>query len=928
MKRKIWNVMAPVLAAVLTVPVAAVPVHAAKSGMSVTSCILTKGDRMDLDIVGEKELSGTYTTGRKQVAAVAKDGTVTAKKAGKTTITWTKGGKKYTCHVQVVKAPKISKTKLVLKEGEVQKLSVLRQGNPDLTVTWKSLNPEVVTVKGGKVKAVSEGETSIRVKIKGNKKTWEKEVRVTVKNDTGNDLYDGYHLVWEESFDTDALNMDDWNIETHEPGWVNNELQEYTDSSENIYVKDGKLVLKPVEITGADGKVSYTSGRINTQNKHNFKYGLFEARLKVPQGQGFLPAFWMMPANENLYGQWPRCGEIDIMEVLGNQTDTAYGTIHYGNPHSESQGNYTLESGSFAKDYHTFSVEWEPDRISWYVDGQRIHTENDWYSATEGQGEITYPAPFDQPFYVILNLAVGGNWPGNPDASTNIKDAAFLVDYVKVYQKDSYDEHVTKPVKNVVLREPDEAGNYIRNGSFAADEDLNDEQGWSFLNTLEGEASAVIENQAIQIKTTKAGTADYSVQLVQPDLPLKKGGVYRVSFDASASEARTMKVGISAPDRGYRRYLEDTVVELTPEKQTYTYEFTMTDADDANGRLEFNMGAAGSTADIQISGVSVRKTGQKDLEKDVAKTVRADGNFVYNGAFQEGTERLGYWEISRQEGTDAVVTNDGNIRRLKVTAGDGVSKEHPVVIAQGGLPLTEGNYALSFLAKGADGTAVLAKAGGQEFEAALSGKEQTYQYKFAVSAAGLTEQEKAIQILITQPGTYYLDDIRIEEDSLIKNGSFRAGFSGYEVYAYTESDVSYVVDSLNEDSAADFSIQNTGDAAWKIQLKQNNIELEKGQWYRLSLKAKSDRDRKLMFAIQRDGSSDDDWTPYSGEKVVTLGSEYQTYDIVFQMEHETDLKSVLSISMGAVDGEQISQKHRICMDEIVLEKTEKKESEA
>ncbi len=158
---------------------------------------------------------------------------------------------------------------------------------------------------------------------------------------------------------------------------------------------------------------------------------------------------------------------------------------------------------------------------------------------------------------------------------------------------------------------------------------------------------------------------------------------------------------------------------------------------------------------------------------------------------------------------------------------------------------------------------------------------------------------------------------------MIKNGSFRAGFSGYEVYAYTASDVSYVVDSLNEDSAADFSISNTGDAAWKIQLKQNNIELEKGQWYRLSLKAKSDRDRKLMFAIQRDGSSDDNWTPYSGEKTVMLTSEYQTYDIVFQMEHETDVKSVLSISMGAVDGEQIDQKHRICLDEILLEKTEK-----
>ncbi len=926
MKQQIWKVMAPVLAAVLTVPSVSMPAHAAKSGISMTKCILTKGDQVDLNITGDQETSGTYATSKKQVASVAENGVVTAKKTGKTTISWTKGSKKYTCTVQVVKAPQISQKELVLKEGEQKKIAILHQGNKKLSAVWSSSNQKIATVKGGKVKAVSEGTAKIKVKMKGYKKTWEKEIDVTVKNHTASEIYDGYHLVWEESFDKDTLNMDDWNIETHEPGWVNNELQEYTESSENIYVKDGNLVIKPVEKTDADGKVSYTSGRINTQNKHNFKYGLFEARLKVPKGQGFLPAFWMMPANENLYGQWPRCGEIDIMEVLGNQTDTSYGTLHYGNPHSESQGKYTLEAGSFAEEYHTFSAAWEPGKLSWYVDGNLIHTENDWYSATEGQGELTYPAPFDQPFYLILNLAVGGNWPGNPDESTNIKDAAFLVDYVKVYQKDSYDENVEKPVKNVVLRKPDAAGNYVNNGNFAVSEDLSDEQDWSFLNALEGEASAAInkEQQEILVQTAKEGTADYSVQLVQPNLPMKKGGVYRVSFDAYASEARTMKTGISAPDRGYRRYLEDTVVELTPDKKTYTYEFTMTDADDANGRLEFNMGAAGSTADIHISNVSVVKTGEKDLEKDTAKTIRADGNYVYNGAFQEGKNRLGYWEISKKEGTDVTVTNEDNIRRLKVTAGDNVSKENPVVIAQSGLPLTEGNYALSFLAEGAEGTAVLAKAGGKEFEAVLTGKAQTYRNKFTVAADRLSEQEKGIQLLITQPGTYYLDDVRIEEDSLIKNGSFRAGFSGYEVYAYTQSDVAHVVDSLNEDSAADFTIQNTGDAAWKIQLKQNNIELEKGQWYRLSLKAKSDKDRKLMFAIQRDGSSDDNWTPYSGEQVVGLGGEYETYEIEFQMEHETDLNSVLSISMGAVDGEQIDQKHRICIDEIMLEKIEAK----
>ena len=124
-----------------------------------------------------------------------------------------------------------------------------------------------------------------------------------------------YHLVWQDEFEGTVLDRSDWNVELHDPGWVNSELQAYVDTEKNIYVKDGKLIIQP-EKTEQDGKVSYTSGRVNTQGKKDFKYGYFECRAKVPQGTGYLPAFWMMPTNENLYGQWPKCGEIDIMEVM------------------------------------------------------------------------------------------------------------------------------------------------------------------------------------------------------------------------------------------------------------------------------------------------------------------------------------------------------------------------------------------------------------------------------------------------------------------------------------------------------------------------------------------------------------------------------------------------------------------------------------
>lgn len=731
--------------------------------------------------------------------------------------------------------------------------------------------------------------------------------------------YEGYNLKWEDQFEGESLNRDDWNVELHDPGWVNNELQSYVDSPENIYLQDGSLVLKPVENMNEDGSVSYTSGRINTQHKHDFKYGLFEARVKVPEGQGFLPAFWMMPTDENLYGQWPRCGEIDIMEVLGNNTDTSYGTIHYGNPHSESQGSYTLDEGSFSEEYHVFDVEWEPGKISWYVDGKLIHTEDNWYSATEGQGEITYPAPFDQPFYIILNLAVGGNWPGNPDDTTDIENSAYYIDYVKVYQKDSYDENVTKPIEEVILRDPDENGNYIINGDFSVNEELTDDKDWVFLTALGGEAGAEIRNNEIAVTTENEGTVDYSVQLVQPNLPMKQGGVYRLSFDAYADADRTMKVGISAPDRSFRRYLNDTEISLTQEKQTYNLDFTMTDSDDANGRLEFNMGAAGSTSGIRISNVSLKKTDEIVIT-DGEKGILADGNYVYNGSFQEGEERLGYWDVQKNDGAEVSVTNENNIRRLMVNAPEGTSADNPVIVSQTDLALSSGNtYAMSFTAEGEPGKKILVKVAGQKYEFELNGEEQEYDNKLTVADE---HADTDLSFVFETPGIYYIDNVRIEEDSLIKNGSFNAGFSGYEPYVDSSisSDVTYVVDSLSEDNAADFTINNTGDAAWKIQLKQNNVELEKGQWYRLSLDAKASIPRELMFAIQRDGSSDDDWTPYSGEKIVELGTEYNNYETVFQMTGETDPKALLSISMGAVGGNQIAVKHRICIDNINLEK--------
>ena len=216
----------------------------------------------------------------------------------------------------------------------------------------------------------------------------------------------------------------------------------------------------------------------------------------------------MMPTDEQFYGQWPKCGEIDIMEVLGNQTDTAYGTVHYGEPHAEQQGTYVLEGGdTFASDFHEYSVEWEPGEMRWYIDGNLYHTVNSWFTAVDGEDDKPYPAPFNQTFFVQLNLAVGGTWPGNPDETTDFENAEFLVDYVRVYQKPEYDTNVTKPEPH--FREPLEDGNLIYNGDFADAEALDDEENWRFLLFADGEGTAQIKDGVLEVSETAKGTEEY-----------------------------------------------------------------------------------------------------------------------------------------------------------------------------------------------------------------------------------------------------------------------------------------------------------------------------------------------------------------------------------------------------------------------------------
>lgn len=233
-------------------------------------------------------------------------------------------------------------------------------------------------------------------------------------------------LVWSDEFNDSALDQTKWSYEVMDV-WYNNELEATTNSRENVNVTGGNLniVAKKESYNGR----SYTSGRIITKGKQEFQYGRYDVRAKLPKGKGIWPAIWMLGANDTSVG-WPSCGEIDIMELKGSNPYNFLTTMHFGTStatHQYKGSSYTLPgtaSGDLSTDFHVYSVVRGQNKMDFYIDGQS------YYSFSTGDAS---PYPFNNPFYGILNVAVGGDFDGNPDASTTFPQT-MQVDYVRFYQ--------------------------------------------------------------------------------------------------------------------------------------------------------------------------------------------------------------------------------------------------------------------------------------------------------------------------------------------------------------------------------------------------------------------------------------------------------------------------------------------------------------
>lgn len=524
--------------------------------------------------------------------------------------------------------------------------------------------------------------------------------KTTIQEDVIKDIDNSdynWQLVWSDEFNSSKIDTEKWNFINGAGGYGNDELQNYTDREKNARIENGNLILEAHKEKFQDS--DYTSAKLTTEGKGDWTYGRYEIRAKLPIGQGIWPAFWMMPADSEVYGPWPSCGEIDIMELLGHEPNKTYGTLHYGNPKQYSGTNYVLDKGDFNNSYHTFAIDWLPGEIIWYVDGKEFQRQNEWYSnSDEAPGNLAFPAPFDRDFFMQFNLAIGGNWPGNPDNNTKFPQQV-LVDWIRVYEPIGNYDKVKMPISEVEGvtapgRKPQEDGNYVLNDIFEEDQEF-----WSFIINEGGSGKSTVEDNELHMSLKDAGGQSWSNQLFQTDINVRKGHKYLVSFKARSAKNRSMMIKIGGlEDRGWAAYSGEQNIDLTTEMKEYSFEFVMDEKTDIKARYEFNMGL--SDADIWLDDIKfiLLESPNGEIKTPANKPLKY-GNLIYNGGFDRGNNRTDYWKLGIDSKSDAMLMVDHELykREGKVVTLDFSGEKNAIVLYQENINVKAGySYTLDF----------------------------------------------------------------------------------------------------------------------------------------------------------------------------------------------------------------------------------------
>lgn len=767
-----------------------------------------------------------------------------------------------------------------------------------------------------------------------------------------------WSLVWSDEFSGSEIDRSKWTYDIGNwivdeegngitSGWGNNEKEYYTDSSENAFIDDGKLVIKAKkeQVNDQFGTYEYTSAKLKTKGLFSKKYGRYEIKAKLPVGKGLWPAIWMLP-EEDKYGSWAASGEIDIMEAWGSKPNTVAGTIHYGEgwPNNKHTGKeFKLPEKRSIDSWHTYALEWEPGELRWYVDGELYQTQNKWYSkGKDNAANYSYPAPFDQEFYLVMNLAVGGWFDGDPDETTKFP-SQMEIDYVRVYdlKKRDYREAVEPAAGPVVLpaeaKQPLEDGNLIYDQSYQETITDVDQPGeelnpmyWNFVHLPEfgGGGSLSVEEingtNFVITDITNPGSQLYSLQMIQ-NISLGNGGKYKVSFDAKTTAPRNIMVKVGAgASRGWVKYSNEEMFNLTGELQSYEFTFDMVNDTDIESRLEFNLGGNGTTP-VWIGNVRVEDITGVPVDEEASKQPLANGNHVYNGTFdQGGMDRLMFWNFSVGDAA-ATASVSEQTRELHVAIEDGGTEANAIQLNQKGIYLVKGNnYKATFKARADEARTIQAGilnkdgsvnySGMQTVELTSSMEEKTFEFTMGEEVSD--SEAQIVFNLGAGAGDVYLDDVILLKTSNIpdygdidlyplKNGDFSHGLSSWGNYVHYDASAQIMA----ENGEIKVAIGNEGNETWSVVLEQANLSLSKGVAYELSFAARSTKEREAEITIEN--------AQYTGffSEAIALNDQMQLYTYEFNMPVD-DIAS-FKVLLGK-NGLSPIGSHDVFIDDVVL----------
>ena len=797
-----------------------------------------------------------------------------------------------------------------------------------------------ITLDSALFQAAGDRQTfTIEVKASGDQTWYQKNrIRQTVYTDSI------WRRTWLEEFDGTALDMDKWSYQTgtgdNNDGWGNNEQQCYTDKPDNLQVGNGELTITARKQKNDSGR-PYTSARIWTMNedgktaKFAQTYGRMEAKIKMAGGEGLegvWPAFWMLPADLH-YGTWPLSGEIDILEARGREPHLADGTVHYGKPwpNNESQGgvfDYSqsqYNQDSDINDYHIYAVEWEPGEIRWYVDDELYFTYSNWYSqSSNNPAKFRYPAPFDQDFYIILNLAIGGTFDNNlmPDDSKMPVD--MKVDYVRVYEAvNGYQDVTAEPP---VIKDEDTDINQVKSElkdtDFAEINIIKTDDGslkrdaWNLvtLPSFGGSAdfAAITEDDTVygKITPTKIGGQAHGIQLIQ-HLDLVKGYSYRISFDAWTEGSRkiNMKIGQDGSE-GWNTY-QTFETSLTDTKQHYKYEF-QSGVTDLHSRLEFNL--ATSLQPVYIGNIKYEVIEGIVIDPDAEKTPFEDGNCVYNGSFDIGQiDGLSYWHLADSDGK---TVRDGRGYAFSASKGD---------LYQYGIQLLQSDsYELTFKGEAAGTRQIeitLSDRGGTEIyhqeTVTVSTSRETKTVKFTMPK-GVTDTNATLRfgfggagapVTITKIWLKRTTYENIEWDEVnahpLLNGDFEMGDRYWSTY-----NTALAIQVENDGSHYAQIDGKKGGDKWDAVTSQSGLEITGKTDYELSFDIWASKDDEAIRVTLEEPAPS--YYAHFEQKELPVGTQKQHY--VYDLRFPDTLKD-MSLSFQTGGG---SEEYKLYLDNIVL----------